>query len=162
MQLLVTPHSALLAIPRSVRLAVLKRVGARAIDFLILLVLAKLLPYPFGVLSGFVYSVLGDALNFGPFRHQSVGKRVLKLQVRRVQPPEGGVRPSMGLQNVAMRNLPVGVATFFLIIPVWGWILLPLVGLPLMAFEIWLMIRIPGGHRLGDVLGDTEVVSLDS
>jgi uncharacterized RDD family membrane protein YckC len=161
MQLLVTPYSALRAIPHSVRLSVLKRVGARAIDFLILLLLAKLLPYPVGVLTGFVYSVLGDALHFGPFKYQSVGKRILKLQVRRVQPPEGGARPEMGIQNVAMRNLPVGVATFFLIIPVWGWILLPLVGLPLMAFEIWLMIRIPGGHRFGDVLGDTEVISLE-
>jgi hypothetical protein len=68
----------------------------------------------------------------------------------------------MHLKNVALRNLPVGVATFFQIIPVLGWILLVFIGVPLMAFEIWLMIRIPGSHRLGDVLGDTEVVSADS
>jgi len=162
MQGLTTPTSALLSIPHSVRVGVLKRIGARVIDGLVMLLLASALPSPFGALCGFLYSILGDGLNFGPFRYQSIGKKALGLRVRRVQPGDGAPRPPMHLQNVALRNLPVGVATFFQIIPVMGWILLVLVGVPLMAFEIWLMIRIPGSHRLGDVLGDTEVVSADA
>ena len=57
-----------------------------------------------------------------------------------------------------LRNAPVGVATFFAIIPVWGWLILGIVGIPLMIMEVYLMATVGTGHRLGDVMGDTEVV----
>ncbi len=157
MRLLTFSTSALLSIPKSVRVSVMKRVSARMIDAVLMLSVAALLPYPVGPLALFGYSILGDAMNFGPFRHQSLGKKVLGLQVRRAAPEDGGERPGLTLKDVMLRNLPVGVVTFLQIIPVVGWILFFLVGIPLMAVEVWLMIHNPGGHRLGDVLGDTEV-----
>jgi len=157
MRLIALSTSALLSIPKSVRVSVLKRVSARFIDSILMLFVSAVLPYPVGPLAGLAYSVLGDALNIGPFRHQSVGKKLLGLQVRRAIPEAGGSRPELTLKEIALRNLPVGIVTFLQIIPVVGWILFFLVGIPLLAVEVWLMIHNPGGHRLGDVLGDTEV-----
>ena len=57
-----------------------------------------------------------------------------------------------------LRNAPVGVATFFAIIPVWGWIILGIIGIPLMVMEVYLMATVETGLRLGDVMGDTEVI----
>jgi hypothetical protein len=37
---------------------------------------------------------------------------------------------------------------------------LVLVGLPLMVIEVYLMLRVEHSRRLGDVMGDTEVVQL--
>ena len=57
-----------------------------------------------------------------------------------------------------IRNAPVGVATFFAIIPVWGWLILLLVGIPLLLIEGYLMFRVESRQRLGDVMADTEVI----
>jgi hypothetical protein len=58
-----------------------------------------------------------------------------------------------------MRNLPVGAAVFFSIIPGLGWVLMFLVGGALLAIEVYLL-RTQAGERLGDVMADTEVVML--
>jgi hypothetical protein len=92
-------------------------------------------------------------MSFGPFSGQSVGKRLLKLRTRNLV--HGG---PAGYRDSLLRNAPVGIATFFAIIPVWGWLILGLVGLPLMVMEVYLMATAANGHRLGDVMGDTEVV----
>lgn len=57
-----------------------------------------------------------------------------------------------------IRNAPIGVATFFGIIPFWGWIILVLLGIPLLALEVYLMVTLANGGRLGDVMADTHVV----
>jgi uncharacterized RDD family membrane protein YckC len=140
-------------IDHQVKVSVINRVAAKLIDILIVIASAAILPYPLGPLLGFTYSLFADGLNQGPFRGQSVGKRIMKLQVVSVR----GGRPA-SFRESALRNAPVGVATFFAIIPVWGWLILGLIGLPLMAMEIYLMLSVEKGHRLGDVMGDTEVV----
>ncbi|MBY0470664.1 RDD family protein [bacterium] len=138
---------------RHLKVFVLNRVVAKVMDLLLVIAVAAILPYPLGPLLGFIYSLLADGLNFGPFQGQSVGKRVLGLKVlNTVRKAPATYRDS------ALRNAPVGVATFFAIIPVWGWFILFLVGIPLMAMEIYLMLSVGNGHRLGDVMGDTEVV----
>jgi len=145
-------------IEHSVKVSVINRVAAKLIDIVIVIAAAAILPYPLGPLLGFLYSLFGDGLNQGPFRGQSVGKRVMKLQVVNVH-RSGGGRPAT-FRDSALRNAPVGVATFFAIIPVWGWLILGLIGLPLMAMEIYLMLSVEKGHRLGDVMGDTEVIEV--
>lgn len=136
------------------RLSVTNRVVAKIIDLIIVVALAVILPYPLGPLLGFFYSIAGDGMNFGPFKGQSIGKKAMKLQVVHIlQKRPCNVRDSV------FRNAPVGVATFFAIIPVWGWLILGLIGIPLMVMEVYLMVSVEKGHRLGDVMGDTEVVS---
>jgi uncharacterized RDD family membrane protein YckC len=148
------------------------------VDIFIVLVLAALPLYPVGPLLGFVYSLIADGLKLPgrgtqSVQGQSVGKWIFKLRVvmvvtRRVgEPGNGGMaeaetvvreRVPASIKASALRNAPVGVATFFAIIPVWGWIILGIVGIPLMIMEIYLMATVETGHRLGDVMGDTEVV----
>ncbi len=127
------------------------------IDLVVIVALGGILPYPLGPLLGFFYSLLADGIPWtrsqGQWAHgQSIGKRILGLVVvdQQTQKPIG-VRASL------LRNSPVGVAAFFAIIPFWGWLIFALIGLPLLVMEVYLMVRIEAGHRLGDVMGDTEV-----
>ncbi|OFZ83184.1 MAG: hypothetical protein A2583_01850 [Bdellovibrionales bacterium RIFOXYD1_FULL_53_11] len=136
--------------------SITNRIVAKIIDIIIVVAVAVILPYPLGPLLGFIYSILADGMNHGPFKGQSIGKKIMKLQVVSLKQE----RMPAGYKDSAFRNAPVGVATFFAIIPIWGWIILALIGLPLMAIEIYLMVRIDTGHRLGDVMGDTEVIEV--
>ena len=144
-----------LPISTQVKVSVVNRVIAKSIDIFIIFILAAILPYPVGPLLGFFYSIFGDGMNFGAFRGQSVGKKLIRLQVRSTITKKPGT-----WRESAIRNTPVGVATFFGIIPIWGWLILGLIGIPLMVMEIYLMLSVETGHRLGDVMGDTEVVEV--
>jgi uncharacterized RDD family membrane protein YckC len=135
------------------RVSLVSRVIAKLIDIAIVMLLAAVLPHPVGPLLGFFYSLVCDGMHFWIFDAQSVGKKLMGLKV--VSLSRGG--PATARDSV-LRNAPVGVATFFAIIPIWGWLILAAIGLPLMAMEIYLMITVETGHRLGDVMGDTEVV----
>ncbi len=167
-----------------VKASVSTRVLAKLVDIFLVLVLAALPLYPVGPLLGFAYSLVADGLKLplpakllGPGRSsiqgQSVGKWLFRLRVvmtvsRNVGEPGSGsmaegetlkaVREPASVRASVLRNAPVGVATFFAIIPLWGWIILGIVGVPLMIMEIYLMATVETGHRLGDVMGDTEVV----
>src|SRR3990167_3038419 len=129
------------------KVRVANRIAAKFIDLAVVFALAAIVLYPIGPILGFLYSLFADGLNFGRFRGQSIGKKVMKLQVVHLLSED-----SASYRESAMRNAPVGVATFFAIIPVWGWLILGLLGLPLMLMEIYLMITVTSGHRLGDVM----------
>lgn len=132
---------------------ILNRVAAKMIDLLIVGLIGLIVFYPIGPLLGFAYSLFADGLRIGPLEGQSIGKKCLNIRViNRV------TRKPANFKDSALRNAPVGVATFFSIIPVWGWLILLLIGLPLMLMEIYLMLSVETGHRLGDVMGETEVV----
>jgi uncharacterized RDD family membrane protein YckC len=156
-----------------VKVSVGTRVMAKMVDILLVFAMAAILPYPVGPLAGFIYSLVGDGLRFSKAPGQSVGKRLFKLRTVMTVSRHGGEPGAGGLADSetlvrerhpasvrasVLRNAPVGVATFFAIIPVWGWLILGIVGVPLMMMEIYLMITVETGHRLGDVMGDTEVV----
>lgn len=134
------------------RSLVSKRIGAKMIDLFLVVVVTTLIIYPIGPLVGFAYSIFGDGIPFGKLKGQSIGKKILGLRVFHIV-----TGYPAGMKDSLVRNTPVGVATFFAIIPFWGWIILILVGLPLLAIEIYLMMSADRAHRLGDVMGDTEV-----
>ncbi len=135
------------------KVGVVNRVVAKMIDLVIVIGVAAILPYPLGPLLGFLYSLFADGIHFKGLQGQSIGKRAMGLQVLNVKTGKTAT-----YRDSALRNAPVGVATFFAIIPVWGWLILGLIGIPLMIMEIYLMATVEAGHRLGDVMGDTEVV----
>ena len=143
------------SVPTALKVSVLNRVLAKVIDLVLTIAIAAILPYPLGPLVAFLYSLFADGMNFKLFRGQSVGKKLVGLQV--VHLPD---RRPANIRDSALRNAPVGVATFFAIIPVWGWLILGLIGVPLMVMEVYLMLSVETGHRLGDVMGDTEVIDL--
>ena len=138
---------------QKVQASVSNRVIAKVIDLVLVFLVAAILPYFIGPLLGFFYSLFCDGFQFGPFVSQSVGKRVMGLQVVSTKNGE-----PITYKESLIRNTPVGLATFFAIIPFWGWIILGLVGIPLMAIELYLMITVESSHRLGDVMADSQVV----
>lgn len=129
---------------------VFSRIAAKMIDLLLGMFIGAvpILPYPLGPLLGFAYSLFGDGIQKGAFSGQSVGKKLMKLRVVRK-----GTQTPASWRDSALRNSPVGVATFFAIIPIWGWIILILIGLPLMIMEIYLMLSVETGQRLGMLWG---------
>jgi len=134
------------------RVAVTTRCIAKAIDLGIIVVLSIVLPSPAGVFLGFLYMLVHDGL----FRGQSPGKKVCGLRVVFLKSD----RPC-SIRESAIRNAPHGVATFFAIIPFWGWIVAILLGIPLVALEVYLMLTLENGGRLGDVMADTRVVEVE-
>lgn len=134
---------------------ILSRIVGKFIDLGIVLVLAAGLPRPIGPLAAFLYTVLGDGVNWGEFRGQSLGKRIMKLQVVGFTS-----RQPASFRESALRNTPFAVGVFLAMLPVLGWILFLLVGLPLMAMELYFMLRVETRRRLGDEMGETEVIEL--
>jgi len=130
------------------------RVVAKFIDFILIIGLSEVFPFPVGVLFAFAYSLLADGFEFWEFKGQSVGKKFFGLQVRNtLEKRQGNYKDSM------IRNSPVAVVTFFMLIPAWGWLIALLIGIPLLVLEVYLMLTVEEGHRLGDVMADTEVIS---
>ena len=132
------------------KVSVLVRFIAKTIDIAIIVLLNVLLPYPVGVILGFLYTLIHD----GIFHGRSVGKILFHLKTIHLKDN----KPCNYRESI-IRNSPIAVATFFGIIPFWGWILLILMGIPLMILEVYLMIIRPDGSRLGDVMADTKVVA---
>ena len=138
--------------PATLKPPISNRVAAKLVDLFLVILVAAVLPRVLGPLLGFFYSVVADGFQFKSFQGQSVGKKLFGLKVinRKTHQPAS-------YRDSIIRNSPVGFSTFFAIIPIWGWIILFLVGLPLMVMEVYLIARVESGHRLGDVMADTEV-----
>lgn len=141
-----------------------RRVGAKFVDLAVVMLASAVVWYPIGPLLGFLYSILADALPIRGFSGQSLGKKLFKLRAvsLRPGPKKAGAdgHPALSYRDSLYRNAPVGVATFFALIPIWGWAILALIGFPMMIVEIYLLVRAPRGQRLGDVMADTEVVEI--
>ena len=139
------------------RAGVANRIIAKGIDLILVILVAAFFPTVLGPILGFAYSLFADGMQFGSFKGQSVGKKIMNFQTVYVE-----TQKPISYKTSLIRNSPIGIATFFSIIPFWGWIILVLVGFPLMAIEIYLMVLVESGHRLGDVMADTEVIQVKS
>jgi uncharacterized RDD family membrane protein YckC len=131
------------------------RCMAKGLDLIILVVIALALSviwYPLGALGAICYALFQDVLDNG----SSLGKMVVGLKVISF-PKEGH---TINWKTSAIRNLSVAIFTLFAVIPVMGWILMLLVGIPLLMFEAYLIYTLDSGYRLGDVMAGTKVVSL--
>lgn len=139
--------------PSSWNRLLVMRVVAKGIDMILVMLLAYWIWPPFGPFLGFFYSLFADGLHGMGLRGQSFGKKLLGLQVQR----KGDSQPG-GWRDSVLRNLPAGIATFFAIIPLLGWVIFILVGIPLAVLEVFLMMRMEGQVRLGDIMANTQVV----
>ena len=126
----------------------LARAVGRATDLVLCLALSALAGEA-GVLAGLLYLAVADALWHG----QSLGKRIAGLKVVHVP-----TRASAGLAQSVIRNSPFCLAFVFYAVPIVGWLLLVVVGLPLLAFEGYMVYSDQLGIRVGDVFADTQVV----
>ena len=134
-----------------IRVAQLSRLIAKAID-LFLCVILSFIFYPLGVILSIVYIGFSDSLQNG----QSVGKKFMGFSVISL---EDG-KPCTLKQSI-VRNLPIMIPLLFAIVPLWGWIIAILTGIPLIALEVYLLYKLDSGHRLGDVMADTSVMAND-
>lgn len=124
-----------------------RRVLARALDLLVFVALANVLE-PAGPLLALCYVLFADAVWPG----QSPAKRLVRVRV---------VRRSTGLPagllHSVARNAPLGVALLMWLVPVLGWVLLPVLGLPVLFLETRFCRAGERGRRMGDILAETYV-----
>ncbi len=137
---------------RTFNTALLARLVAKAIDIFIVIILSFFF-YPMGIVLSLIYISIADSLQHG----QSVGKKFIGFFVISL---EDGTPCS--LKQSIIRNLPLSIPLFFAIIPIWGWVLCFLTGLPLIGLELYLLFKLDSGHRIGDVMADTTVLANDS
>jgi len=101
-----------------------------------------------------LYLLFADGLMQG----QSIGKRLFGVRAV-VLPPPGGTRGRpAGYRDSVLRNAPFALVGLFYGLSLVGWVLLFVVGVPIVAFEAYLVWRDPFGHRIGDIFADTQVV----
>ncbi len=128
------------------------RLFAKFTDFLVVVLLGLLLRGGVGSVLGFFYSLVADGLPIKAMRGQSLGKKIMGIQV------VDGAGAPVALKVSIIRNIPVGIITLLMVLPFWGWILSLLVGIPLGLIEMSLIARAKGRQRLGDVMADSFVI----
>jgi uncharacterized RDD family membrane protein YckC len=127
----------------------LNRLIGKAIDLLIMLALVSVPLYPASALAAFLYILICDGLKDG----RSLGKRVVGLRV--INTTTG--KPA-DFKDSVIRNSPIAVAALFFLIPLWGWLLYFIIGIPVLAMEVYLMRSLSHQARLGDTMADTKVL----
>ena len=127
------------------------RLFAKAVDLFLCLLLSFFF-YPVGILLAVFYLSVSDALQNG----QSVGKKLMGFNVISMENGE-----FCSIKQSVIRNLPLSAPLFFAVIPIWGWIILLLAGTFFICLELYLLIKLDSGNRLGDVMADTTVNAIN-
>jgi uncharacterized RDD family membrane protein YckC len=120
---------------------------ARLADLTLAWVVAQSAPQVGPLLAAF-YLLVADGLMSG----QSVGKRI--FGVRTVVVPR---RAPAGWHESVLRNSPFALVAVFYAVPLL-WPVLFVVGLPIVAFEAYMIFSDRLGIRIGDIFADTQVV----
>jgi uncharacterized RDD family membrane protein YckC len=125
-----------------------KRLFAKFIDLAFIVFLGLAWKGGPGSVLGFLYSLVADGLPPASWKGQSLGKKLLGIQVLAHQPLKASV----------LRNLPMAVIAFLMIIPFMGWILAIIIGIPVALIEMSLIVRAEKHQRLGDVMAESFVI----
>ena len=120
---------------------------ARAADFTLAWVVAQSAPGVGPLLAAF-YILIADGLMSG----QSIGKKI--FGVRTVVVPR---RVPAGWHESLLRNAPFALVAIFYAVPLL-WPVLFVLGLPIVAFEAYMIYSDRLGIRIGDIFADTQVV----
>jgi uncharacterized RDD family membrane protein YckC len=120
---------------------------ARLADFTVAFALAQTSPQVGPILAAF-YLLVADGLMNG----QSIGKKV--FGVRTVVVPR---RVSAGYHESMLRNAPFALVAVFWSVP-FLWPVLFVAGVPIVAFEAYMIYSDRLGIRIGDIFADTQVV----
>lgn len=136
----------------AIKRARLARIIAKCVDLFIVLLLSFFF-YPVGIVLSGIYISVSDSLQNG----QSVGKKLMGFSVISL---EDG-KPCTVKQSF-IRNLPILVPVVLAIIPLWGWLIAFILGLPLIIIELYFIFKLDSGKRLGDVMADTSVMANDA
>ena len=142
-----------------------KRFLAMLIDGIIAAVLGAIVGLISSILSGFVgaaYYLIRDGLDVDFMKHRSLGKKVMKLDVVRLD------GKPMDLETSVKRNWMFGfgaISSILVYIPILGWILIivgSLIALCIGIYECYKVLTDKGGRRWGDELAGTQVIKSDN
>jgi uncharacterized RDD family membrane protein YckC len=109
-----------------------------------------------GGLIGAAYFLLRDGFEFDFMDHRSLGKKLMKLRPVLL---DGG---KVDLVVSIKRNWILAIPSVLMIIPVFGWIAAPFIGLAIGIIEFVLVITDPEGRRMGDKIAGTKVIEVES
>ncbi len=138
-----------------------KRFLAMLIDGIISAVLSFAVGIISSILGGIVaaaYWVVRDGLDIDFMKHRSLGKKVMKLNVVRLD------GKPMDLETSVKRNWMFGfgaISSILIYIPVLGWILIivgSLLALCIGLYECYKVLTDKEGRRWGDELAGTKVI----
>jgi uncharacterized RDD family membrane protein YckC len=107
---------------------------------------------PLGTLAGMFYCAVQDGLGNG----QSVGKKILGLQV--IDELTGN---ACTIPTSFIRNIPFAALFIFGTIASLCFLLL-ITALPIVLLELYLILSLESGTRLGDILANTQVTDSPS
>ena len=123
------------------------RALARFADFTLAFVAGLAAPQV-GPLLAALYLLVADGLMHG----QSIGKRI--FGIRTVVVPR---RTPAGYHESLLRNAPFALVALFYAVPIL-WPVFFVAGVPIVAFEAWMIWTDRHGVRIGDIFADTQVV----
>ncbi len=126
---------------------VMTRFLAALIDGLLSSAVSALIPV-IGALISTAYLLIKDGL----FEGQSLGKKLMKLRVVTMDGNKADFATS------AKRNLIFAIPAIFMIIPIIGWVIAPILSLIVLIIEVVKVLNEPKGRRLGDTWADTQVI----
>jgi hypothetical protein len=125
---------------------------ARVVDLLLALSIVVASPR-LGPMFAAVYLLVADGLASG----QSIGKRLFGVRAMVIPDRHGARGWPAGYRESALRNAPFALVALFYGVPML-WLVLVLIGVPIVAFESYMVWTDRLGLRIGDVFGDTQVV----
>ncbi|MBM4317996.1 MAG: RDD family protein [Deltaproteobacteria bacterium] len=131
--------------------SMVQRVIARFIDLIVttaIFLIGSWFWFPLGWIGAVLYTGVQDSLGQG----QSLGKKIIGLKV--IEDYSG---LPCSVSNSVFRNVPWMMSAFFLPFPVVG-VLALFILIPLLSLEIYLVLTLDSGVRLGDVMGNTLVI----
>ncbi len=120
---------------------------ARLADFGLAFVVAQSIPQVGPILAAF-YLLVADGLMSG----QSIGKKI--FGVRAVVIPR---RAPASYHESLLRNAPFALVAVFYAVPLL-WPVLFVAGVPILAFETYMIFTDRFGIRIGDIFADTQVI----
>jgi hypothetical protein len=135
-----------------------KRIIAFVIDAVVSMIIG-MIPLVGGII-GALYMLLRDALPIEALEYKSVGKKLLNLSVVNTQDPTAEIDYAASAKRNWMFALGP-IMLFFVLIPIFGWIIDILLGIALLILLITEIVRIfsdEKGVRLGDKMAGTMVI----
>jgi len=135
-----------------------KRIIAFVID-VVASMIVSFIPLVGGII-GALYMLLRDALPIEALEYKSIGKKLLKLSVVKIEDPTSKVDYAISAKRNWMFALGP-IMFFFIFIPILGWIIDILLGIAVLILVIIEIVKLftnEKGLRLGDKMAGTMVI----
>ena len=126
---------------------VMTRFLAALIDGVLSGAISMIIPVVGAIIST-AYLLIKDGL----FEGQSLGKKLMKLQVITTSGEKADFATS------ARRNVIFAIPSIIMIIPILGWVIAPILALIILIIEVLKVVNEPQGRRLGDNWAGTQVI----